>query len=116
MAASTVALLHQTVADLCDDLMAHFQGRGSQAVTASHTSVDYKFGSGAVCVRAESDGTQQTDREYTVTLEAADGSGNKTTRPFVISIPHDQGGGNKCKDRVVEFVDDNDPRCVQNAP
>lgn len=80
------------------------------------TSVDYKFGSGAVCVRAESDGTQQTDREYTVTLEAADGSGNKTTRPFVISIPHDQGGGSKCKDRVVEFVDDNDPRCVQNAP
>lgn len=83
---------------------------------SGNTTPDDKFGSGAVCVRAESDGTLQTDREYTVTLAATDGSGNQTTRQVVITVPHDQEGGSRCNDTAKAYVDDNDPRCVQSAP
>jgi hypothetical protein len=82
---------------------------------SGNTTVDYKFGSRALCLRAERDGSVQSDRQYTVTLEATDGSGNKSTKQVIITVPHDQAGGNKCDSKSAVYVADDDPRCLQNA-
>jgi hypothetical protein len=83
---------------------------------SGNTALDYRFGGGAVCVRAERDGTVMTPREYTVTLEAVDGSGNRSRQAVVIKVPHDAGGGQKCDIKSDLVVEDDDPRCTQDVP
>jgi hypothetical protein len=80
---------------------------------SGNTVTDFKFGPSSFCVRAERDGTLQTPREYTVTIEAADSSGNKTSQQVIISVPHDQGQGTACDSTTQPTVEDNDPHCTQ---
>lgn len=80
---------------------------------SGNTAPDFKFGNSAFCIRAERNGTGQTPREYTVTLEVKDHAGNKTNQKIIIAVPHDQGGMKCDKPEVV--VEDDDPRCTQNA-
>jgi MYXO-CTERM domain-containing protein len=58
------------------------------------------------------------DREYSVTLESRDASGNVTLATKVIRVPHDQGRTPpKCgKIEQARYVDDNDPRCEASVP
>ncbi|MCC7538134.1 MAG: PKD domain-containing protein [Deltaproteobacteria bacterium] len=80
------------------------------------TDPDVLFGSAAFCVRAERAGNRREDREYTVVLEA--GSGPTATRhTVVVRVPHDQRPSDRCDTgHLAPAVDDDDPRCVANAP
>ena len=75
------------------------------------TPTDVQFGSQAFCVRAERDGTQTAPREYTVTFEAADHTGNTTTQQLTIFVPHDKSGGDNCDINPHMIAHDDDPRC-----
>lgn len=85
---------------------------------SGNTTPDIAFGTGGFCVRAERDGTQSTDRVYTITLEAADFVGNKTQKQLTVRVPHDLGqvGRMDCPNiDPSRVVDDSDPRCTQVA-
>jgi hypothetical protein len=85
---------------------------------SGNSSPDIAFGTGAFCVRAERDGTQSTDRVYTITLEAADFVGNKKQKQLTVRVPHDLGQGGRADCPNVDpsrIVEDGDPRCTQAA-
>lgn len=79
---------------------------------SGNTGPDVFYDDTAFCVREERDGTVPSPRQYTVTVQASDSSGNQTTKSVVITVPHSSGGGSKCplvdSTRVVA---DGDPRC-----
>jgi len=82
------------------------------------TTPDVFFGSGAFCVRAERDGTQNVDRVYTVTLEAIDSVGNVTQKQVTVRVPHDLGQGIRPQCPNIDparVVADGDPRCTRAA-
>jgi hypothetical protein len=83
---------------------------------SGQTPTDVNFGSGAFCVRSERDGASKTPRQYTVTIESTDGSGNKSSIAVVIEVPHDQGGGGCDSVDASRIVEDDDPRCLADAP
>ena len=60
-----------------------------------HTEPDWETtGDYTLNLRAERSGGG-TGRIYTITIEAADASGNTSTRTVEVLVPHDQGGGDK---------------------
>ena len=66
-----------------------------------------------VCLRAERQGTDPTERLYTLRVRAQDESGNLSEGEVLISVPHDQGGQDCPRLVGQEFVDDDsDPRCT----
>jgi hypothetical protein len=79
---------------------------------SGNTAPDFLFGTGALCVRSERDGTLSTDREYTVTVQATDASGNSTTQKSTIVVHHDQSDPKCDKVDGSRVVADDDPRCV----
>lgn len=82
-----------------------------------NTAPDVAFGSGALCVRAERAGTNQSPREYTVVLEAEDAAGNIAETTFTIVVNHDQAQGGACNmPETMERVADDDPRCIASLP
>ena len=78
---------------------------------SGNTATDVIFGKDAFCVRSERDGTLQTDREYTVSVEARDASGNVTTKQTIIDVHHSQSPIKCAAVDPSRIVDDNDPRC-----
>jgi hypothetical protein len=84
-------------------------GRGDGA-----TSPDIRFGSAAVCLRAERSGRGR-GRTYTVVLEAEDDGGITTRREVQVRVPRDQRRASRCAQVDGPTVDDEDPRCVANV-
>jgi hypothetical protein len=78
---------------------------------SGNTAPDIIFGKDAFCVRSERDGTVPASRQYTVTVEAVDASGNTATKQTVIRVQHDQGGGACALVDSSRVVSDGDPRC-----
>ncbi len=74
---------------------------------------DVVFGPGAVCLRAERQGTSQAGRDYTITVAARDSSGNQTQSNVSVHVNHDQSDHNCPKVAASRIVDANDPRCVE---
>jgi hypothetical protein len=80
-------------------------GQGNQ-------SPDFVFGTDAVCLRAERQGTKKEARVYTIVLAAVDEAGNKSTREVEVIVPHDQSADNRCRvSAPITLVEDDDPRC-----
>lgn len=80
------------------------------------TTPDVRWGTGAVCLRAERDGRDRAGRTYTIVVEADDGVGNTSQREVVVAVPHSASGG-RCVDAdLAPVVDEDDPRCVADAP
>lgn len=101
---------HVRIIDVRSNQPADDHGDGS-------TAPDVRFGSGALCVRAERQGRGRGDREYTVVLEATDTQGNASQEEVVIRVPHDMGSAGRCATGgLVPAVDDDDPRCTADAP
>jgi hypothetical protein len=108
--------LNATAQDTCDpsptvrivDVQSNQPANGGGS---GNTSPDVFFKDDAFCVRSEREGTVATPREYTVTVQAKDFSGNTTTKTTIITVGHDQAGM-KCPnvDRSL-VVADGDPRC-----
>lgn len=80
------------------------------------TAPDFRFGSGAACLRSERQGTGARGRTYTITLGARDASGNESTRDVIVTVPHDQSGTKCPRVPASLIVADEDPRCVASVP
>ncbi len=80
------------------------------------TAPDVIFGTGAFCLRAERAGTGSQGRQYSVTVETTDSSGNKATQTVTVEVPHDQSGAGCKKLDASRIVEDDDPRCTAEAP
>ncbi len=79
------------------------------------TVPDVRFGSAAVCLRAERQGGSGNGRTYTAILEAVDSHGNTTRYPIHVSVPHDQRAATRCRTGdLAPIVADDDPRCEAN--
>jgi hypothetical protein len=78
----------------------------------------FAFNANSFCLRAERDGNAG-DRIYTVTLAAADPTGNETTKDITIVVPHDQRPPGRCLHshtaRECELPQQN-PRLVVTPP
>jgi hypothetical protein len=68
-------------------------GRGDGA-----TQDDALFDAGAVCVRQERQGDDETGagRDYVVTLSSTDAAGNVSLREAILHVPHDQRPERRC--------------------
>lgn len=71
---------------------------------------DVLHGNNAACFRAERQGTDVGDREYSIVVTATDASNNVTTQTLVVRVPHEGTCGDEA---MPPMVDDNDPRCAQ---
>lgn len=78
------------------------------ATGSGNTTPDVAFGPTTACVRAERTGGGG-GRGYSVTVEAADASGNKATRVFTVLVPHDRSSQPNC--RKAEGLDALDETC-----
>jgi hypothetical protein len=94
------------IVDIVDSQQAVESGMGN-------TSNDSKHGEQAMCLRAERAGTSSNPREYVVVFEVRDASGNTTRRNVAVPVPHDASTGSKCLSSRLEFVSDDDNRCVK---
>ena len=97
------------IADVSSNQPVHMTGDG-------HTAPDIRFGTGAVCLRAERRGDDPGAREYTVTLEAVDASMNQDNVDVVIRVLHDESGERCTTGDLAPVVSDDDPRCTAVAP
>lgn len=77
---------------------------------------DFLFGTGAVCLRSERQGTGKLGRTYTITLAAVDASGNQSTRELTVRVPHDQSGTKCPRTPPSLIVADGDPACTAALP
>jgi uncharacterized protein (TIGR03382 family) len=80
------------------------------------TAPDFVFGSGAVCLRSERQGTAPRGRTYTITLGARDATGNESTREVRVTVPHDQSGTKCPRVPASLIVADGDPACSAAVP
>ena len=79
---------------------------------SGNTTPDFEFGSAAMCLRAERDGTRKTSRIYTVTIGVLDHAGNEADGTIEVVVPHDQAGVRCPNLPVADFVTDDDPACA----
>ena len=116
--------LDATATDACDpapvvEVVDVSSDQGSLALGSGNSTPDVRWGTGAVCVRAERSGASSADRVYTVKLQASDHAGNSATKAVYIRVPHDLGQGGRADCQQVDparVVPDDDPRCVKNLP
>lgn len=89
-----------------------------QSAGQGNTTPDFVFGTAAVCLRSEREGTAgaRNPRVYTITLAAKDGSGNETTRDITVTVPHDQRGAKCPRLPASLIVPDGDPACSVDLP
>ena len=74
-------------------------------------SPDYTWNSSGVCLRSERQGTSKTDRIYSITVQATEGT-LTVEQVITVTVPHDQGGSTKCPSvNPSRVVADGDPRC-----
>lgn len=112
--------LQVTTSDVCDptpEIRIVNVSSNQEAIAAGSgsgaTLVDYKFGPTSACLRAERNGSSNTERTYTLTLESRDRSDNRTLRDVVVTVPHDASPDQRCGIKPSIVVDDNDARCIQ---
>lgn len=82
-----------------------------------NTAPDVLFGTGAVCLRSEREGSAagRTPRIYTITLAAKDASGNEGTRNVTVTVPHDQHGAKCPRAPPSLIVAEGDSACTQDV-
>jgi len=117
----TLADVGVQASDSCDPapdvrIVAANSDQTAQSSGSGNTATDVVFGSGAVCVRAERDGSGNADRTYHVIVQATDAAGNVTSRDAIILVPHDQGQASCATVDPSRVVPDGDPRCLAAAP
>ena len=93
-----------SIVSVTDNQSEHGGGSGN-------TSPDYTFNSSGVCLRAERDGRCNSDRVYTITVQATDGT-TTIDDTITVTVPHDQDEDGGCPNvDPSRIVPDGDPAC-----
>jgi hypothetical protein len=106
-----VAFIDTGAAGGCVDDNQPFLGGGQ-----GNTTPDFFCGTGAVCLRAERQGTSSAPRVYTIRIGVRDHHGNQTDGTVEVFVSHDQGQGMCPNVDPSLVVADDDPRCTADIP